>query len=335
MKRAGIFLLQLLVAAAGIFYVFHSAHKRHQVMEALRHSHWDWLVAGWLCYGAVELLATVRWQILLRVQGIVLGWLRAWAIVVIGLFFNMFLPGLVGGDAMRLYFVFRKAPQQKTRATLSVVMDRLIGLFSLLCLALVVVGFRLRWLSQFRATAHVTYVALVILGSAVVGMVLLFVVEELGLTRRLPKRMPFRKTIVSAGDALDVYRKRLPLTLAAFAVTLVSHAAYYMSYYCAMRSLAGAETHAASVIDFFSIMPLVNTITGVPISFGGTGVRETLFQTLLGRLTGMPGALAAFAASLGFAIQASWGIVGAAAYLLIRSKSGKKNKDSLRSLVTD
>jgi uncharacterized membrane protein YbhN (UPF0104 family) len=43
-------------------------------------------------------LPTVRWQLLLRVQGIMLNWLRALAIVVIGLFFNLVLPGLIGAD---------------------------------------------------------------------------------------------------------------------------------------------------------------------------------------------------------------------------------------------
>ena len=44
--------------------------------------------------------------------------------------------------------------------------------------------------------------------------------------------------------------------------------------------------------DFLSIMPLVNTITGIPISFGGVGVRETLFQTLLEQLAHVPAGLA-------------------------------------------
>jgi sugar (pentulose or hexulose) kinase len=77
-------------------------------------------------------------------------------------------------------------------------------------------------------------------------------------------------------------------------------------------------------MDFISIMPLVNTITGVPISFGGVGVRETLFQKLLGDLVGMPKATAALSASLGFAIQACWGVLGGAAYLFL--PFGKRGK---------
>ena len=86
---------------------------------------------GWICYSAVELLATVRWQILLRIQGIRISSLRAGAIVMIRLFFNQLLPGGVGGDAMRLYFIFKQAPGKKIGATLSIAMDRLFGLLAI------------------------------------------------------------------------------------------------------------------------------------------------------------------------------------------------------------
>src|SRR5947199_2031015 len=86
MKRVGIVLLQLLVTAAGLWYVFHDPQKRAQIADALRHADRTWIVFGWLCYSAVEGLATVRWQMLLRMQGITLGWLRALGIVMIGLF---------------------------------------------------------------------------------------------------------------------------------------------------------------------------------------------------------------------------------------------------------
>jgi glycosyltransferase 2 family protein len=63
-------------------------------------------------------------------------------------------------------------------------------------------------------------------------------------------------------------------------------------------------------------MPLVNTVTALPVSFGGVGVRETLFQELLGNLAHVPSPIAAVSASLGFVIQASWGLLGAAVFLL-------------------
>jgi glycosyltransferase 2 family protein len=316
-KRLALLSLQLAVTAVGIYYVFHDPGQRVRVAEALDHADLRWLVLGWACYGLVEGLATLRWQLLLRVQGVILGWWRAGAIVVIGLFFNLFLPGLVGGDAMRLYLIFKEVPGKKTRAALSIVLDRSLGLISILVLAALVVIFRFGWLSHYQATAHITYLALGLLtGSALFAIGLLSAVK-LGVLERLPKKLPFRRGIMKAGAAVNLYASRPGISVAALGLTILSHCAYYLSYYCAAGSLHRSAGMRPGLLDFMSIMPLVNSITGVPISFGGVGLRETLFQKLLGDLAGMPLAPAALAASLGFAIQASWGILGGLAFLFM------------------
>ena len=320
MKRVGIVLLQLLVTGAGLWYVFHDPQKRAQIADALRQADRTWIIFGWLCYSAVEGLATVRWQMLLRIQGITLGWLRALGIVMIGLFFNMFLPGLVGGDAVRLYFVFKCAPRQKTRATLSVAMDRILGLLSILFLTALSVALRFHWLNSSGTTLHIVYLVLGLLGTGSVCVLLLFVTVHFGLLRKLPKRTPFRPAIMESGKALQVYGAHLRIMSIAFAITVVAHIAYYLTFYCAAESLHGTRTATLSVTDILSIMPLVNTVTALPISFGGVGVRETLFQELLGNLAHVPPAIAAISASLGFLIQASWGLLGAVVFL-----AAKKN----------
>jgi uncharacterized membrane protein YbhN (UPF0104 family) len=272
----------------------------------------------------VEALATVRWQILLRVQGIIVSWVRAGMIVTVGLFFNMLLPGLVGGDAIRLVLLFQKAPRKKLRGTLSVAMDRLLGLASLVVLAATVVVLRFGWLNHAPRTAHITYLALGLLGGATLGAVLLFGIMAWRGTRNPPRRLPLYHSIVQVGKALRLYREHPTMIVSAFLVTILSHLAYYISYYCALRSLPSPPGGEPIMIDFLSIMPLVNTITGVPISFGGVGLRETLFQTLLGQLAHVPPALAAISATLGYAVQASWGMVGGVAYLLMRPASASR-----------
>ena len=332
MKRAGIILLQLLVTAGGIWYVFHDPHKRAQILDALRQADAGWLALGWICYGGVEVLATVRWQMLLRIQGIMLGWLRTLGIVMIGLFFNMFLPGLIGGDVMRLYFVFQCVPGRKTGATPSVVMDRLFGLFSIVFLGGVSLALRFGWFKLSGATLDIAYLALGLLAGGAVLMLFLFAAIGFGLLRKLPRRTPFRKSIIESGDALILYRDHRVVMAVAFFITIVSHIAYYLSYYCAAQSLHAAG-RVAGLADMLSIMPLVNTVTSIPISFGGAGVRETLFQELLGNLAHVPKAIAAFSASLGFAIQASWGLLGAAIYLFarkIRSRGTLREKTIFR-----
>ena len=315
MKRVGILLLQLLVTVAGLWYVFHDPQKRAQIAVALKQADRMWLILGWLCYSVVEILATVRWQILLRIQGIRLSWLKAGAIVMIGLFFNQFLPGGVGGDAMRLYFVFKLAPGRKVGATLSVAMDRLLGLLTLLFLAGMSLSLRFNALTHSSPSLHIVYLVLALLGASFLFVVLVFWLAGAGLLPELPKATPFRKVIIESGEALLRYRSHLLTMAFAFLITIAAHLAYYTSYYCAGESLHASAGHAASLADILSIMPLVDTIVSVPISLGGVGVRETLFQELLGNLSHVPPALAAFTGSLGFMNQAAWGLVGAAIFL--------------------
>ncbi|PYL01960.1 MAG: hypothetical protein DME32_07940 [Verrucomicrobia bacterium] len=315
LKRVGILLLQLLVTAAGLWYVFHDPQRRAQIAVALKQADGIWLILGWLCYSVVEILATVRWQLLLRIQGIRLSWLRAGAIVMIGLFFNQFLPGGVGGDAMRLYFVFKLAPGRKIGATPSVAMDRVLGLLTLLFLAGMSLSLRFNALTRSSSSLHIVYLALALLGASFVFVVLLFWLASAGLLSELPKVTPFRKVIIESGEALRRYRTHLVTMAFAFLITVAAHLAYYTSYYCAGESLHASAGHAASLADILSIMPLVDTIVSVPISLGGVGVRETLFQELLGNLSHVPPALAAFTGSLGFMNQAAWGLVGAAIFL--------------------
>lgn len=316
-KRAGIVLLQLLVTAAGVYYVFHEPEKRAQIFSALRHADLWWVLIGWFCYAGVESLATVRWQILLRLQGVRVGWGRTAAMIIIGLFFNLFLPGLVGGDVMRLYFIFKQT-KKKTRATLSVAMDRLLGLVSILLLAAAVVGLRYDWLQRSPASARIAHLSLAILAVVFALVIGLFVLVGFDLEKKLPKRMPFREAIGESGRALQIYLRRPWPMLIALALTIVSHLGYYLTFYCAARSLHLAGGKLPAVSDILSIMPLVNTMTGLPISLGGVGVRETMFQQLLGDLAGVSVPVAVLSASLGFIIQASWGLLGGAAYLIFR-----------------
>src|ERR1043166_7137286 len=314
MKRLGILLLQLLVTAAGLWYVFHEPQKRAQIAVAFKQADRNWLILGWLCYSVVEILGTVRWQLLLRIQGIRLTWLKAGAIVIVGLFFTHFLPGGIGGDAMRLYFVFKLAPERKVGATLSVAMDRVLGLLTLLFLAGLSLSLRFNALTRSSPSLHIVYLAVALLGASLVFVVLIFWFASAGLLPELPKPTPFRKAIIESGEALLRFRTHLLTMAFAFLITVVAHLAYYTSYYCAGESLA-ASGHVASLADILSIMPLVDTIVSVPISLGGVGVRETLFQDLLGTLSHVPPALAAFTGSLGFLNQAAWGLAGAVIFL--------------------
>ncbi len=63
--------------------------------------------------GWSKLLAAFRWFILLRVQDVHLPPWRVGALLMLGIFFNMFMPGGTGGDVLKIYFLLKEIPKKK------------------------------------------------------------------------------------------------------------------------------------------------------------------------------------------------------------------------------
>ena len=81
-----------------------------------------------------QVLVALRWWILTKTQAIVISFSAAVRLQFLGLFYNNFLPGAVGGDLIRAWYV-TKHTEKKFEAVLSVFVDRVIGLASTLIIA--------------------------------------------------------------------------------------------------------------------------------------------------------------------------------------------------------
>src|SRR5688572_30589032 len=105
------------------------------------------------------LITAVRWRGLLQAHGVTAPMSFLVRSVMVGVFFNHFLPSTVGGDAMRAYDSYRLS--QRSAPMTSVVVDRLLGLFVLTLFALVSLPFA----SQLTSRSP-TLVRLVVGGGA-------------------------------------------------------------------------------------------------------------------------------------------------------------------------
>ena len=290
MKKILLTIFQLAVTVTLLWWVFRDPHQRSQMKEALAAADRGWIAAGILAYVVVEIAAAVRWQILLRVQRISLSFSRVSGLFLIGMFYNQFFPGGTGGDIIKSYLLLKET-DKKAGALLAVVFDRLIGLVALVVITVTLVSLRfdLLWRTPVSVESGLTprqllLFLLVLLGSSISGLIASFVISGFNLFYLLPHKFPGREKLIEISAAYHLYARHWLATFFAFAISLVAHLATFTTFLC----VAYAFGARVPILDFFAVLPIERTITALPISFAGVGLREQILQVMLNNLCGVP-----------------------------------------------
>src|SRR5437773_4047196 len=297
MKKILVTLFQLAVTIAVLYWVYHDPEKRAQMVEALRNAQYHWVAIGVLAYVLVEIAAAFRWHVLLKVQGISLNLPRLSGLFLIGMFYNQFLPGGTGGDIIKSYLLLKET-DRKAGALLAVVFDRFIGLVALVAITVTLVSMRFDLLSQTHETRRYLWFLLILLSISIASLLASFVVSGFNLFHLLPHKFPGREKLIEVAAAYHLYARHWFATLLAFGASLVAHLATFTTFLCVAYGFhAGVK-----LIDFFSVLPIERTLTALPISFAGVGLREQILQIMLSNLCGVPVAIAKLIGSMSFLI---------------------------------
>jgi hypothetical protein len=317
-KKIIMTLLQAGVTLFLLWLLFHDPAKRHQMAEAIHQANLLWLVPGFLCFGMVLVTSAFRWQLLMRVQGITLGWFRVWQLVMIGMFFNLCLPGGVGGDLIKVFFAMREAPRAKSGVFLSIVVDRISGMFALILVSVgVFLCFRETLISLPMVRAFLVTVAIIFSSFiCLIGMGL--IIDRFHLAKKLPAKMPGHAAILDVARAFSVYARGWKSVVAAILISLPLNLFIFGTAISAAYAFPGNPGAAAMT----SVIPVVNTISSLPISLAGIGVREKLFAVMLHSLYGTSENLAVLISITGFALSALWGLIGGIIYMTYKPGDG-------------
>src|ERR1043166_313383 len=327
MKKILVTIFQLSVTIGVLYWVYHDPNRRAQMVEALRNAEYRWVLMAMLTYLVVEAAAAFRWHVLLKVQNIYLSVPRLTGLFFIGLFYNQFLPGGTGGDIIKSYYLLKETPDKKAGALLAVVIDRFIGLVALVAVTATLIAFRYDFLVQKPETRNVPWLLLILLSASVAFLVPTFVISGFKLFHYFPAHFPGRDKLIEIFAAYHLYARHWRGTLARFGASIVAHLATFSTFLFAAYALGVW----VPLIDFFSIMPVERTISALPISFAGIGLREKVLQIMLNGLCGVPEAKAILIGSLSFVIILVCCLPGAVVYLFYKP-SGPAGHANLREM---
>jgi uncharacterized protein (TIRG00374 family) len=270
-------------------------------------SHPLYLILAVVVMPITFVITSIRWHWLLRLLDIHVPLGRVYVINMVGAFYNTFMPGSTGGDLLKAYYAAKQTPH-RTRAVMSVIIDRILGL-----LALVILGGTMAAVQYFSATHHdeatrkcgqVALGSLLIVLAAAGGAAVFYLRKPLRLDR-LIARLPMQRQVVKATDAMEVYRRHPLVILSAIVMTLPVHGTVVLSAMFAGLAF-GLRMHPAY---YWVAVPVIVLAGSIPISPQGAGVME-FFAILLTRSQGVT-VSQAFALTMSIrVVQILWNLTG-------------------------
>ncbi len=261
-------------------------------------------------------MLTSRWWWIVNetLRGLTL-W-RSLKLNLIGNFFNFVFPSSIGGDVIRGYYLAQDFPDQKMKSALSVVIDRLIGLYSLIALA----AFSLVWISFYRWNQNLSFLTWSTV-SLFLGYTATLVIIATGLAEKILRRITYSRLqrpvnfFLACHDYLRDSLRKPVLFLKTFLVGIASQVVVAIFFY-AVAFFIG-ETRV-DFIDLLSVTPLGFLVMSIPISPAGIGVGQVAYLFLIKQVTGEssdfgPTAISAFQIGLLF-----WSFLGGWFYLTLK-----------------
>ncbi len=97
-------------------------------------SRWYLLVFAWLLLVTPFFVTAIRWRNLMRPQGIEMPLGKCLELTFVGQFYSILLPGITGGDLVKIVYAGRLTGSN-TKAFITIILDRVIGLVALMAIA--------------------------------------------------------------------------------------------------------------------------------------------------------------------------------------------------------
>jgi uncharacterized protein (TIRG00374 family) len=249
------------------------------ILARVAAARFEYVAAGVLLYTGGQALSAWRWHLLTRPLRLAVRYSRLLAFYFIGMFFNLFLPTIVGGDAVKAWLLARETGAP-ARAAVSVFMERNLGLLALLTIATVaawwappveLLGFRL-----------LPFTMLLFAGFAAANLVLLnrgaYALVDRAIAATPLAR--FRPRAASFYDAMAPYasapREIASSIVLSFAFQAVVIAVVFLN--------ARALHHDFPFTAVAVFVPLISLGGMLPVSVNGLGVREALYILLFSRV---------------------------------------------------
>ncbi|MBG9377001.1 flippase-like domain-containing protein [Panacibacter sp. DH6] len=231
-------LLKIAVTVVCLWYVS-SKVDWAKSFSLIQQSNWWWLIFATILFTASKVVSAFRLNIYFRNIGVQLSEQKNMQLYWLGMFYNLFLPGGIGGDAYKVILLNRTFQYPAKQLTAAILLDRISGVVGLGILAVIY------YFAVFEGGNYAT----VLLIAAVPGLVLYYF----------------------------IVKKFFPSFVKGFWSTLwLGLAVQALQVFCAYAIMQALHINEHQTV--YILLFLLSSIVAIlPLTIGGLGAREVVF----------------------------------------------------------
>lgn len=319
-------ILKFCLAGGLIVWLVSTGRLDLQSVSALFKS--SYFFVGFFFIGLNLWLASERWRLLATPQNVPAGSWEVFRLTLTGVFFNYAMPGGVGGDVVKAYYFGKDHPQARAAAITSVILDRALGLYAMILMAVCVM-----LMDHTRVFAQPTLSTLFyLLVALALGFSVVFLslfsrrIKKHGWVEKMLERLPLSAKFLKLYETAHRFGLMRARVLTALGLSVFAQSVMILFLWIA--GLA-AGFHEVPMMTYFLVAPLGFMATAIPISPAGLGVGQAAFLVLFNLYLGHPSPLGPVVITSQQAMTAIFGLAGA--YFYIRRKDRVSTEDIAHS----
>jgi len=301
-------LIKFLVSGVLIAILLHRIGPE-EILQSVHKIRIEWLLMAIAIFSISHMIGSLQWWFLLKSQDISIPWKKTYGFYLVGLFFNNFLIGALGGDFFRVFDI-KRYTQNSSAAISTVFLDRVIGLLVLSGLSVICSP----WILIRGEQGKILFPLVILISVWIVILFLLFnqscIRPFAWLVRKL---LPLHITNIGK----DIYQKihgfgKIKKNVwIVVGISIVVQSSRILTHYFAGRSLG----ITISPVYFFIFIPMIAMIASLPISLGGIGFREQS-GVILFSLVGVAAAEASLMEFLAYLVAIGSSLPGGLVFIL-------------------
>lgn len=291
-------LLKSAVSAAIVYYLFSKASFR-LVGEVLQDVRLEYVIAAAILYFFAQMLSAYKWSLIAKPLGFERSYGDFFSYYFIGMFFNLFMLGSIGGDVVKAFYL-SSGRKDLINAGYSIFLDRFTGglaLITILCLASL--------LEAGKGVIPLFIFLLIALGTCLVWAVTLLmprILEAFSFLKRFAWRLGFERLKIFWDTPKVIVR---PLLIAFL---------FQATFVLVIFTVGKGFGINVPLRYFFVFVPISDLLSILPVTVNGIGLREGTYVFFLNRL-GVETSFAVMFSFLSTAVVWAVSLIGGGLYV--------------------